>query len=76
MSSLGRIAREGSGARLSGKLYSEWNRKVRRHDKMEALLRKIVDGLNESSIDWRTDLPKGFEETFDEAEKFLKEEAR
>ena len=40
-SALGRIAEKGSGARLSGKLYREWVRKVRRHDKLEKALTEI-----------------------------------
>jgi len=39
------IAKPGSGARLSGKLYREWHRKVKRHDALEALCSEMVAAM-------------------------------
>jgi predicted alpha/beta hydrolase len=40
------IAKPGSGARLSSKLYREWHRKVKRHDELEALVAEMVAAMD------------------------------
>lgn len=67
MNDFSNLGKERSGARLSGKLYREWHRKVQRHDKMEILLGKIVKALDESDIDWGTDVPKELDALHEEA---------
>ena len=43
VSSFSNLARPGSGARLNKKQYAEWLRRYRRHDKLEAALKRIAN---------------------------------